>query len=188
MQALSSNDPSAEALRNALRVKQEDLKRVYSLSIRSVTDVIKAVLYLRSEFKQGKRPCEVLVFDNLTEFQRVSMGDITTSQNEGGAQIRMPKIQDWGVVLMQVQTVVRHMKNLPCHTIFVAHETSRKAGDVEVAGPALSGKIYEELPGYVDCMARYMLMQTETMDPTTQKMQAKETRRLRCHPASGTLS
>ncbi len=87
----------------------------------------------------------------------------------------IPTIQDWGVILLRVQKIVRLIRNLPCHSVFIAHEREDDFG----IGPALSGRIASELPGYVDLMARLTLVEREEDDGKGGKT-TKVIRRLRC--------
>jgi hypothetical protein len=75
---------------------------------------------------------------------------------------------------------VRSIRNLPVNSIFIAHERETDKG----IGPALSGQIEVELPGYVDLMARYTTM--EKQDPQNKDL-VKVIRKLRCRAQLGAV-
>jgi phage nucleotide-binding protein len=160
---------------SALKIELNDL---YEEKIRSLEKLKERVARIAMELRQEPGFWGTVVVDNLTELQRVLMDDILSSSGRTGGT---PEHRDWGVLLRQIQTVVRAIKSLPCHTVFIAHEENKEA---KIA-PALSGRIQEELPGYVDIVARYVLTDVEKRDPTTGAVKMATVRKLRCRPQAG---
>lgn len=157
---------------------QIDLNNLYEEKIRSLDKLKDRVTRIAMELRQEPGFWGTVVVDNLTELQRVLMDDILSSSGRAGGT---PEHRDWGVLLRQIQTVVRAIKSLPCHTVFIAHEETKEAS----IAPALSGRIQEELPGYVDIVARYVLTDVEKRDPTTGAAKTTTVRKLRCKPQAG---
>ena len=197
IRSLGRKDEKAERLRQALGLTLEDVAQIYHQPIRSLADTFAIVQQLHREFAVDPNRYGGIVFDNLTEYQRVLMGDRTSGKQEsssssplgGQPASRMPQIQDWGVILIQLQGIIRSLKRLPCHLLLVAHESNRQVQGADIYGPALSGKLYEEIPGYVDCMFRYVFAQQEQADPNNPgKTVVREARRLRCTPSIGQLA
>lgn len=155
-----------------------ELDNIFSETIGSLQEFINLIRGLRIEFAQDPKRYRGIVLDNLTELQRILMSDRTT--NEQAGTMRLPQLQDWGIILIQVQSIVRMLKKLPCHIILLAHEQERNGQ----TGPALSGRIYEELPGYVDFMFRYSLSTRETQTETGEIV-SKSVRALRTAPTEG---
>ena len=143
---------------------------VYRLELRSWTDFKDILLFLRSAFNNNPAAYRTIVVDNITELQRVLMQSITENKS-------IPTIQDWGTVLNQMQYFVRKIRELPCNTVFVAHEGMKE----NQAVPALSGQIAQELPGYFDIVARYTLVTRKITNPD-QTITEEDLRYLRCHP------
>jgi hypothetical protein len=167
--ALQNPDPE---LAKKLKINLEEL---YFEPITCFEDCINMVSKVASELKQQPGWWGTVVLDNLTELQRVLMTDLLRQ-----AERTIPQLQDWNVILLRMQALVRTLRNLPVHTIFIAHERCTDSG----IGPALSGRIEEELPGYVDVMARYTIL--EKPDPEN-KDATKVIRKLRLRAQLGAV-
>lgn len=142
----------------------------YFEPIRGMADMLEQIQRVAKENAACPGWWNTIVVDNLTELQRVLMTDLLASSER-----TIPTFQDWGVILLRMQKLVRLVRNLPCHSIFIAHEREDEHG----IGPALSGRIAEELPGYVDLLARLMLIEKEEDDGKGGKS-VRPIRRLRC--------
>lgn len=151
-----------------------DLNDVYFETIRGYADLKAQFETLRQQFSRDPNWYGTIILDNLTELQRVLMLDYIRKQSDQG----LPKQQDWHYILLQMQWVVRNLRSLPCHNLFIAHVQEKEG----VKSPALSGRIAEELPGYFDIVACYMLMEKEIMDPGTQQPRTEIQRALCCQP------
>ncbi len=149
---------------------------IYVEPIRSLEDVIRQINRIREENTASPGWWKTCVVDNITELQRVLMQDIL--RREGRAT---PQRQDWGTILMQMQTIVRSIRNLPLNTVFIAHE-HRSETMIE---PALSTSIRTELAGYVDLLARYVFLEKEVDGPKGKEI--KYVRKLRCRPQIGVV-
>lgn len=145
-------------------------EETYFEPIRSMADMLAQIERVHRECSASPGWWRTVVVDNLTELQRVLMTDLLSVSERS-----IPAIQDWGVILLRMQKLVRLVRNLPVHTVFIAHEREDEHG----IGPALSGRIAEELPGYVDLMARYTMIEKEVEDGKGGKT-TQITRRLRC--------
>jgi len=150
-----------------------DLEKLYFEPITSFDDLVAVITRVASECKQQPGWWGTIVLDNLTELQRVLLNDLLRQQER-----TLPQLQDWGIILLRMQAIVRSLRNLPVNTIFIAHERETDQG----IGPALSGRIAEELPGYVDLMARYTIL--EKPDPNNKDV-VKVIRKLRCRASLG---
>lgn len=149
-------------------------KDLYSEPITDLASMMRQINRIREDCQREAGFWRTVVLDNLTELQRVLMTDIL-KKNER----IVPQLQDHGVILIQMQGIVRALRNLPVNTIFIAHERTHEGG-IE---PALSGRIAEELPGYVDLMARLTLIETEVEGPKGKVI--KTIRKLRCRQQLG---
>lgn len=168
--ALQSLDPQF-----AQQVGIRDPEQIYFEPIRSLQDILIQIKTVREQNTAQPGFWGTVVVDNLTELQRVLMNDILRQSERV-----LPQLQDHGVILMRMQTIVREIRNLPCHSIFIAHEKQTEHGIV----PALTGSIEAEIPGYVDLLARYTLVEKEIPGPEG-KSTVKTVRLLRCRSLLG---
>lgn len=168
--ALQSLDPQF-----AKQVGIREPEQLYFEPIRTLQDILKQIKLVQEQNTAQPGYWGTVVLDNLTELQRVLRDDILRQQERV-----MPQLQDHGVILMRMQTIVREIRNLPCHSVFVAHERQSEHGII----PALTGAIESELPGYVDLLARYTLMEKEVPGPEGKPV-VKTVRLLRCRSLLG---
>lgn len=155
-----------------------DKSQIYVRSAKSKEDVRKLIIELYNEFKEDPKWWATVVLDNLTELQRILQQDILMRD---GNRVAM-KHQDWGILLNEMQVIVRLLKHLPCNTLFLAHEKDGMEGNNSVKMPSLSGSISEKLPGDFDIICRYTLVEKEVPDPATQQTKTQVIRALRCTP------
>jgi hypothetical protein len=167
--ALQNPDP------NLIKDLGINLDELYFEPIKSFADMVNLIGKVGGECRADPNWWGTVVVDNLTELQRVLMNDILAQ-----ADRVIPQLQDWNLILMQMQAIVRNLRNLPIHTVFLAHERQTDNG----VGPALSGRIEEELPGYVDTMARYTIL--EKPDPANKDV-VKVIRKLRLRAQLGAV-
>jgi AAA domain len=152
-----------------------NLDEIYFESITSFDDVVSLISKISTECKAQPGWWGTVVLDNLTELQRVLLTDMLRQSER-----TIPQLQDWNVMLLRMQAIVRSLRNLPVHSVFIAHERQTDQG----IGPSLSGRIEEELPGYVDLMARYTIL--EKPDPNNKDV-TKTIRKLRCRAQLGAV-
>ena len=152
-----------------------NLDHLFFEPISSFDDMVAIISKIKGECTAQPGWWGTVVLDNLTELQRVLLTDLLRQ-----ADRTVPQLQDWNVMLLRMQAIVRTLRNLPVNSIFIAHERQTDHG----IGPSLSGRIEEELPGYVDLMARYTIL--EKPDPEN-KDTVKVIRKLRCRAQLGAV-
>jgi hypothetical protein len=84
-------------------------------------------------------------------------------KKESDRDPEVPSIREWGKNGEQVRRLVRAFRDLPVHTIFtalVSEDKDQKSGKMK-AKPGLSGKLANEVSGYVD-ICSYMYTQIVT--------------------------
>ncbi len=158
----------------AAQVGIADPKELYFEPITDLAGILRQIGQLREALASEANFFRTVVVDNLTELQRVLMTDILKKTER-----MVPQLQDHGLILIQMQGIVRALRNLPVNTVFIAHEKQNESG----IGPCLSGRIAEELPGYVDLLARLTLIETEADSPKGKTV--KTIRKLRCRQQLG---
>lgn len=155
-----------------------DPAQIFYFPIRSLADLFNRIEQVSNEFRADSNRYGTIALDTLTELQRVLIEDILRSQNRA-----TPQLQDWNVVLLQMQRIVRAIKALPCHSVFLAHEQTKDGRIV----PALSGQILTELPAYMDEVWRYVVAEQESISAQGQRV-VKLTRMIRCNYATGMMT
>jgi AAA domain-containing protein len=156
-----------------------NLQELYSEQARGLVSIMGLFRRLEQEFTQDPARYGTVVLDNLTELQRCLMREhLTRAQQRENRSYTNAGVQDHGVVLNQMQNIVMAFKALPTNVLFITHEAVRD----NYIGPALTGQMREELPGYVDAVLRYTLISQETVDQATGEKLTKVVRFLRTRP------
>lgn len=108
----------------------------------------------------GCRPgYELLVFDGITDLQRMSMQRATGNQNVGPGQLpAAAQLQHYGQVLSQLTTFARLFFKLDMHVIVTALERQDNNQQNLVVGykPLLQGQAAVEVASYAYVVARFM--------------------------------
>lgn len=152
--------------------------QIYEKRIKNYTELKAALATLQRVKRAGGAFPKTLVFDNLTVAQAICM-QARTSGDESISVDKLPERQDWGVLLQNMRSIVRFVRDLPCHTVFICME-QEKDGFI---GPALQGAMFREIPAMVDFVARYVMMVKEVDDGKGGKVE-KEARFLQCHASA----
>jgi hypothetical protein len=83
----------------------------------------------------------------------------------------VPSMREWGKNLEQVRKMVRAFRDLPMNTIFTALarlDTDQRTG-VQTVKPSLSGKMADEIAGFLDVVAYYYTKDVQEGDETLTK-------------------
>ena len=113
--------------------------------------------------------CETIVFDSLTELQRM-ISDEIMSRKEGkpGVPARM-EIRDWGTLADTMRKMVRQIRNLPFNVVAIAltnHEVDESTG-IRYSLPAFQGKkTPNEIAQYFSAVGYAMRVQSNVDDKT----------------------
>lgn len=102
---------------------------------------------------------KTVVVDSLSEAAKVSMYSVmenavrdAANKGQRDRDPDIPELRDWGKSGEQIRRFVRSFRDLPCHVIFTclaADDKDQQSGTVTVK-PALSGKLRDEIPAYLD--------------------------------------
>jgi hypothetical protein len=96
---------------------------------------------------------KTIVIDNMSEAAQMSMRSVLEQvvQQNPDRDPDIPAMRDWGKSGEQLRRFIKYFRDLPCHTIFTAHETSLKDNNGVVNfHPSIPGKLAQEAPGYMD--------------------------------------
>lgn len=93
--------------------------------------------------------------DNITELQKLDMNDVMleakrTANNPDNVDIYVPSQREWGKSGERMRIIIRAFRDLPCHTIALAHieEREDKLTKVPRLWPSMPGKLRHELAGF----------------------------------------
>ena len=106
------------------------------------------------ELFAGGHDYTTVVIDSLTELQKLNMYSImgrVISDNPGREE-DVPSMREWGINLEQMRKFVRAYRDLPYNVIFTAlvMEDKNQRTGVTVKKPSLSGKLKNEVAGFLD--------------------------------------
>lgn len=112
-----------------------------------------------SDLYDGKHNFRTVVLDSLTELQKFSMYNIMTElvRKESDRDPDIPSLREWGKNIEQTRRCIRAFRDLPMNTIFTAlemQERNPRTGQT-ITKPALSGKLSNEVAGFVDIVTYY---------------------------------
>lgn len=93
--------------------------------------------------------------DNISELQKIDMNDVMleakrTANNPDNVDIYVPSQREWGKSGERMRIIVRAFRDLPCHTIALAHieEREDKLTKIPRLWPSMPGKLRHELAGF----------------------------------------
>ena len=110
--------------------------------------------------KQGKHGYKTVILDSLTEMQKMGM-DHTMLQRHGDDDQAVPEIKEWNINVEQVRKYVRLFRDLEgVNVILTALERVDidKRTQLSRKKPSLSGKVADEVSGFLDIVA-YLYVQ-----------------------------
>lgn len=113
------------------------------------------------ELYKGDTGYCTVVLDSLTEMQKFSMDGIMQAlladPNTSDRDPDIPSVREWGKNIAQIRRMVRAFRDLPINTIFTAlskEERNTRTGLTEKK-PYLSGKLADEVAGFIDVVVYY---------------------------------
>jgi len=103
-----------------------------------------------------KPPYDTIVFDGLTEFQRIAVNEVAGNKMKGpGDKLEKTSLPEWGEALNRLVHVTRLFFNLPMNVLFSCLEDDRSNADGIVKTiPWLWGQARDEVPAYALCVGR----------------------------------
>lgn len=139
--------------------------------------------------KTGKMPYKSVVIDRLDELADIDMRYIMReayNRNPEKVDVDVPSPREWGINRSHVRKVVRAFRDLPCHVIFIAGVASQQEeGQPTKYFPSFSGKLRNELPGFVDIVGYYYA--DNSTGELHRRLQFQGTRRVQAKDRTGAL-
>lgn len=123
--------------------------------------------------------------DNITELQKMDMNAVMAeaklkAQNPDNVDLYVPSQREWGKSGERMRIIVRSFRDLPCHTIALAHmeEKEDRLTKVPRLWPSMPGKLRHELAGFFSVVG-YLSTYEEGSPPVTQRqIQFAKTKRV----------
>lgn len=110
----------------------------------------------------GDHPYKTVVMDSLSEAQKLSMTDIMAKavKDDPDLDRDVPTMRAWGQNLEQMRRFTRGLRDLPMNVIFTALVESDKNNKGKTSyRPLFQGKTKGEVPGFMDIVAYYYMIQ-----------------------------
>lgn len=149
-------------------------------SLAKLTDIYEK---LSADFSTGKQYYKSICIDNVSELQKIDMNEVMreaklTANNPDNVDVYVPSPREWGKNGERMRVIVRAFRDLPCHTIVMAHidEREDKMTKVNRLWPSMPGKMRHELLGFFS-VAGYISVYEEG-DEVKRQIQFKKTRKV----------
>jgi hypothetical protein len=117
------------------------------------------------ELYAGGHGFSTIVVDSLTEAQKMSMDKIMRKLVDEHAErdADVPGIREWNINIEQTRKFVRSYRDLPVNTIFTAlvRTDKNQMTGAQRRKPSLSGKVSDEVAGFLDIVAYYYNLEHE---------------------------
>lgn len=121
--------------------------------------------------------------DNITELQKLDMNDVmleakATASNPDNIDLYVPSPREWGKSGERMRIIIRAFRDLPCHTICLAHleEREDKFTKIPRLWPSMPGKLRHELAGFFSVVGYLSVYEAE--GGTFRQIQFAKTKRV----------
>jgi len=114
------------------------------------------------ELRKGSHEYKTVIVDSLSEAQKLSMNDIMEKAVREDPELDrdVPTMRAWGQNLNQMRRYTRGLRDLPVNVIFTALVDSDKNNRGKTTyRPMFQGKTKGEVPGFMDIVAHYYIIQ-----------------------------
>ncbi len=159
-------------------------KNVHIVKVTGYADMVKLVKWVRDNPGHFK----TIVFDSLTEFQKVVMQEIIRGEVAASSRPRDPEVpeqRDWQKSHERIRKVVRALRDIPdTHIVFtcLTREIKDDITNTVTFKPSLPGQLADEIAGFIDIVG-YLHMQRD-QEVVDGKKETILTRRIQFQPVS----
>jgi hypothetical protein len=136
--------------------------------------------WVQAQLAKGKKvwlakEYDCFCFDHLTELDKLIMKDIMeqTVKEDSKRDPLVPAPREWGKGSERLRDVVREMRNMPVHCVFVFLQFEKEdpiTGEDKIR-PNVHGKLAGEIPGFLDILGH---LSVETKHPKVKGADGKE--------------
>lgn len=110
---------------------------------------------LAADYSKGTKYYKSICLDNISELQKMDMSVVMkeaklNANNPDNVDIYVPSPREWGKNGERMRVIVRAFRDLPCHTICMAHfsEREEKTTKVNRIWPGMPGQMRHEILGF----------------------------------------
>ena len=160
---------------------RRDIETVRVRSIPQLEEIYNK-LYYAIDSRTGKIPYGTVIVDPITELADLDMRTImkeTHAAKPETTDIDVPSPREWGKNRNHIRLIVRGLRDLPCHTILIAHagkDQDSSTPPIISYYPGFSGKLKVEISGFMDVVGYYY--PDTTTGVIVRKLQVTGTRRI----------
>jgi len=151
--------------------------------IRTVTALQELYNTLSADFSKGTKRYKSICLDNISELQKMDMNEVMVdakrnANNPDKVDIDVPSQREWGKNGERMRKIIRAYRDLPCHTICMAHFSERedKMTKVDRIWPGMPGQMRHDILGFFS-VAGYISVYEEGGDIKRQ-IQFKKTKKV----------
>ncbi len=125
-----------------------------------------------NEWEEVKEVYNSLISGEL-KYESVIIDSVTELMKKRGLEIQGSRqslrIQDWGILIREIEDMMRRFRDLPQHVLFIFSEEEMKDGDRIVKRPSVSGRTLSATAcGFVDLVGYTKVVKDKTVQYLTQ--------------------
>ena len=115
-----------------------------------------------NELHSGNIDHKAVIIDSVTELMKKRGIEIQGSRES-------LRIQDWGILIKEIEEMMRRFRDLPQHAVFIFAEDETKADDKIIKRPSISGRsLSTTAAGFVDLVGYTKVYKDKTIQYLTQ--------------------
>lgn len=123
--------------------------------IRTIESLTNLYNTLSANYSKGDRYYKIIGLDNISELQKMDMNEVMreakrTANNPEKVDVDVPSQREWGKNGERMRKIIRAYRDLPCHTICMAHFSERedKMTKIDRIWPGMPGQMRHEILGF----------------------------------------
>jgi hypothetical protein len=147
-------------------------KDIDVVSVRSKAEFDKVLKELQKMGDDLKNTYRTVAVDNMTEVQHLDLKVIMQAAynaNPAKVDIEVPSPREWGKTGEHMRKIAREMRDLPCHTILIAHTFEKeREGQPTKIYPGFGGQAKTGVAGFMDVVGYMTMIQDRGKEAYTQ--------------------
>jgi|SRR5580765_6324726 len=151
--------------------------------VRSLATLTSIFEKLAANFSTGDKHYKCVCLDNISELQKIDMNEVMrqaklTANNPDNVDVYVPSPREWGKNGERMRVIIRAFRDLPCHTIVLAHIDEREDQMTKInrIWPSMPGKMRHEILGFFS-VAGYLSVYEEE-GAVNRQIQFKKTKKV----------
>lgn len=151
--------------------------------IRTLSQIENLYEKLAANYSKGDHHYKSICLDNVTELQKMDMNEVMAeaklnANNPDKIDIYVPSPREWGKNGERMRKTIRAFRDLPCHTICMAHFNTQedKMLKIDRIWPGMPGQMRHEILGFFS-VGGYITVYDEGGE-TKRQIQFKKTKKV----------